>query len=163
MGIDPGFAVAFAKSQMAAGTHLPTSGTVFLSIRDRDKPYIVDPARKLVQMGFEVRTTAGTHQFLATHGIETKPMGKISDGSPNALDIIESGQVAMIINTPQRKGIATDEGRLRAMAVRFNVPIVTTTAAAAAAVQAIAALRTGEWGVRALQDYYAAQPGQDEV
>ena len=163
MGIDPGFAVAFAKSQMAAGTHLPMDGTVFLSIRDCDKPHIVDPARQLVQMGFEVRTTAGTHRFLLAHGIETEPIGKISDGSPNALDIIESGQAAMIINTPQRKGIATDEGRLRAMAVRFNVPIVTTTAAAAAAVQAISALRTGEWGVRALQDYYAVRADHDDV
>ena len=154
MGIDPGFAIAFAKSQMAAGADLPTAGTIFLSVRDSDKPHVVEPARQLLAMGFEVVATSGMHRFLLEHDIHTRLVKKISEGRPNAADMIKNGELALIVNTPTRKGINTDEGRLRALAVRFNVPIVTTTAAAAAAVQAIAALRTDQWGVRALQDYY---------
>jgi carbamoyl-phosphate synthase large subunit len=154
MGIDPGFPIAFAKSQMAAGTHLPTEGTVFLSVRDSDKPVMVEPARQLVAMGFDVVTTPGMNAYLAERGIETRLVKKISEGRPNAVDLIKNHELSLIINTPTRKGINTDEGRLRATAVRFNVPIVTTAAAALAAVQAMAALRDGDWTVRALQDYY---------
>jgi len=154
MGIDPEFAVAFAKSQMAAGTFLPTQGKVFFSIRRSEQNQVINVARELVQMGFELFTTQGTHDSLAAQGIKTQPIKKISEGRPNCVDLIQNGQLALIINTPTRKGLNTDEGRLRAMAVRFDVPIVTTTTAAAAATRAIAALRTGDWTVKALQEYY---------
>jgi len=154
MGIDPGFPIAFAKSQMAAGTNLPTQGLVFLSVRDSDKPLLVDAARRLIEMGFEVVTTSGMHAYLADRDIKTRQVKKISEGKPNAVDMMSQGEISLVINTPTRKGINTDEGRLRATAVRFNVPIVTTAAAALAAVEAIDALREGQWGVRALQDYY---------
>ncbi len=154
MGIDPGFPIAFAKAQMAAGTILPRDGKVFLSVRQGDKPQIVQTARQLVDLGFEVLTTGGTQAFLAEHGIETQRVKKISEGRPNCIDLIKNRDLAMIINTPTRKGVATDEGRLRAMAVRFDVPMFTTTTGAAAAVQAITALREDKWGVCALQDYF---------
>ncbi len=153
MGIDPGFPIAFAKSQMAAGTLLPTEGTVFLSVRDSDKPHMLAVARKLRDMGFTVLTTGGTHRYLAEHGIETTRENKISEGRPNCVDRIKNRELALIINTPTRKGIDSDEGMLRAMAVRFGVPHITTATAAAAAVRAIEALREGAWGVKALQDY----------
>jgi len=154
MGIDPGFPIAFAKSQMAVYSPLPSGGRVFLSVRDSDKSHVVDTARRLTAMGFEVITTDGTRQFLEQHGIKTQRVNKISEGRPNALDLIKNREVALIVNTPSKKGIATDEGKLRSMAVRFNVPVITTTTGAAAAVQAMEALRAGDWTVRALQDYF---------
>jgi carbamoyl-phosphate synthase large subunit len=156
MGIDPGFPMAFAKSQMAAGTSLPTSGKVFLSVRASDKAAILPVARQLTDMGFTLITTGGTHDYLAQHGVATTRVNKISEGRPNAIDLIKNLELALIVNTPTRKGIKTDEGKLRATAVRFNVPMITTTTGAAAAVQAIAALRRGAWDVAALQDYFPA-------
>ncbi len=154
MGIDPGFPLAFAKSQMAAGTMLPTEGKVFISVRGNDKIHIVDTARQLQELGFTLVATEGTHDYLQKQGISTQRINKISEGRPNAVDMIKNRELALIINTPTRKGINSDEGRLRSTAVRFNVPMITTTTGAAAAVQAIIALRAGPWGVKALQDYF---------
>jgi carbamoyl-phosphate synthase large subunit len=154
MGIDPGFPLAFAKSQMAAGNSLPTKGKVFVSVRDSDKPHVDEIVKKLLEMGFVVLTTGGTHEHLLRRGVETQRVKKISEGRPNAVDLIKNRELDLIINTPTRKGVATDEGRLRATAVRFNVPMITTLTGAAAAVQAIRALQAGDWGVRVLQDYF---------
>ena len=154
MGADPGFAVAFAKSQMAASTQLPTAGKVFLSVRDADKEAIVPIAASLVNMGLELYCTAGTHDQLKQHNVLTNLTRKILEGRPNAEDLIKNRELELIINTPTRKGYSSDEGRLRAMATRFGVPMITTIAAASAAVQAIAALQAGDWTVSALQDYY---------
>ncbi|HEX7009272.1 MAG TPA: carbamoyl phosphate synthase large subunit, partial [Phycisphaeraceae bacterium] len=154
MGADPSFAVAFAKSQMAAGVSLPLEGNVFLSVRDSDKQAIAPIAAKLVEMGFAVHTTGGTHEYLKRQGIKTQRLMKISEGRPHAVDLIKNRQLQLVINTPTRKGAGSDEGRLRATAVRFNVPMITTITGAAAAVQAIAALRADRWQVRALQDYF---------
>ncbi len=159
MGIDPSFEIAFAKSQMAAGTMLKTEGTVFLSVRDEDKPQAVSVGKRLVEMGFTVYTTGGTHRLLAEQGVKTNKLKKISEGRPNAVDMIKNKELSLIINTPTRKGFASDEGKLRATAVRFNVPMITTMTAAAAAVRAIAALRDGGWQVRALQDYFTDSVG----
>ena len=112
-------------------------------------------------MGFEVMTTSGTHAHLKRHGIETHELPKISVGRPNAEDLIKNGEVALIINTPTRDGVG-DEVRLRATAVRFNVPMITTMTAASVAAGAIAALRTGQWGVQALQDYFPCAAASEE-
>jgi carbamoyl-phosphate synthase large subunit len=157
MGADADFAIAFAKSQMAAGVALPTEGRVFLSVRHSDKPAAVEIARPLVEMGFDVLTTGGTHAYLLEHGVETRRLRKISEGRPNAVDLMKNGELALVINTPTRKGAGSDEGRLRATAVRFNVPMITTLTGARAAVRAMAALRSGGWGVCALQDYFHLQ------
>lgn len=154
MGADTDFAIAFAKSQMSAGVSLPTEGTVFLSVRSADKPAVEPIARHLTEMGFTVCTTGGTHAFLAEHGIMTKRINKIVEGRPHAIDMMKNGELALIINTPTRKGAGTDEGKLRAAAVRNGVPMITTITAAQCAVKAIAALREGRWGVAALQDYF---------
>jgi len=155
MGADVDFAIAFAKSQMAASVTLPRDGNVFLSLRDIDKKQPqIDLARKIIELGFTVHTTPGTGRWLKEHGVETEPVKKISEGRPNALDMIKNHKLSLILNTPTRKGMNTDEGKLRSAAVRFNVPIITTPTGAAAAVRAIEALAKGDWTVRALQDYY---------
>ncbi len=154
MGIDDNFAIAFAKSQMAANTSLPTEGKVFISMRDSEKAAIVEPVRRLLEMGFEIYTTGGTHDYLTQAGIATIRLNKISEGRPNCIDMIKNREIALIMNTPTRKGLKSDEGRLRATALRFNVPMITTVTGAAAAVQAIAALRSDAWNVRTLQEYF---------
>ncbi len=155
MGAHRSPAVALAKALMGANIRLPTRGNVFLSVRDSDKPHAVEIARSLVSMGFTVLTTAGTQELLAQHAIDTILLRKVSEGArPNILDKIANGEIHLIINTPTRKGANTDEGRIRATAVRSRVPMITTITGARAAVQAIAALRAGTWTVSAIQDYF---------
>ncbi|MDX1683487.1 MAG: carbamoyl phosphate synthase large subunit, partial [Phycisphaeraceae bacterium] len=156
MGADPDPAVAFGKAQMGAGTHLPTEGTVFLSVRRSDKEAVVPIARELVDLGFKLICTDGTHRHLAEHDIPSERINKISEGRPNAIDLVKNQDLDLIINTPTRKGLESDEGRIRATAVRFQVPMITTLTGGAAAVKAIAAMRDGNWTVRALQDYQTA-------
>ena len=154
MGMDKSLAVALAKAMMGAGMKLPTEGNVFVSVRDSDKPACAEIVRSLVSMGFTVFTTQGTHELLRSHSVDTRMLRKISEGArPNILDKIANGEIQLIINTPTRKGAQTDEGKIRAMAVRRGVPMITTIAGARAAVQAISALRAGAWSVAAVQDY----------
>ncbi len=157
MGADRSLPVAFAKAQMGAGVHLPTKGNVFLSVREGDKHQAVEVARSLASMGFAVHSTEGTHKTLTQFSVACTLVPKIASGQrPNVLDLISNGQIQLIINTPTKKGGMTDEGRIRAQAVRANVPIITTIAGARAAVQAIQALRAGSWQVAAVQDYFPA-------
>ena len=103
-------------------------------------------------------TTRGTHAYLAERGVTTTRVKKIQEGGrPNALDLMKNGELDLIINTPTRKGAGTDEGKLRATAVRNGVPMITTMTAAKVAVQAIEALRHGDWGVKSLQEYFPAE------
>ena len=155
MGIDHNFALAFAKSQMAAGTHLPLEGKIFLSVRTEDQPRVLELARKLDEMGFELLCTRGTGEYLDQNGVNNTILKKIIEGRPNISDYILNGDVALVINTPTRKGMATDEGHIRATAVMHRVPMITTVTAASAAVAAIAEMKKGDWGVKALQDYFA--------
>ena len=115
---------------------------------------MAEPARKLVAMGFKLLCSSGTGEFLAEQGIENTILKKISEGRPNITDYIADQDVAMVINTPTRKGRATDEGKIRALSTMHRVPMVTTVTGAAAMVEAIAALKKADWSVKALQDYY---------
>jgi carbamoyl-phosphate synthase large subunit len=167
MGIDKSLPIAFAKSQMAAGNALPIQATipgedgelarqvgVFISVRELDRPTIVEPARTLSRLGFMLYSTEGTGGFLANHGVHTTILQKIGAGArPNVLDLMSNGVVKLIVNTPTRTGWKTDEGRIRATAVKLNIPMITTATAAVAAANAIDAMRQGDWGVAALQDY----------
>ncbi|MBT5408750.1 MAG: carbamoyl-phosphate synthase large subunit [Phycisphaerae bacterium] len=156
MGMDRSLPIALAKAKMAVSRALPTSGQVFLSIRESDKVHAVEVARSLVSMGFTVHTTQGTRDLLAQHSVDTTIIRKISEGSrPNILDKIRNGEIDLIINTPTRTGAQTDEGQIRAMAVGARIPMLTTMTGARAAVQAIEALRGGDWKVSALQDYFS--------
>jgi carbamoyl-phosphate synthase large subunit len=155
MGADRSLPIAFAKAQMGAGVHLPTKGAVFLSVREGDRDAIVEIARKLREMEFTIFTSRGTGAFLAGRGVETKTLHKLSEGArPTVLDVIANGEINLIINTPTKKGAKTDEGKIRANAVRAGIPMITTVSAARATVDAIAALRAGAWTVTAIQDYF---------
>ncbi len=158
MGIDETFELAFAKSQIAAGTVLPTKGTVFISVRDSDKPAIIPIAKALAANGFELLASSGTYDALKAAGVAAKRVQKLSEGRPNIQDYIKNGQVHLIINTPTKKGPATDEGKIRSMAVLNKVPIVTTVTAASAVSRAIKALQTSGWGVKPLQAYVGKPP-----
>jgi len=155
MGIDSNFPMAFAKSQIAAGTVLPTSGTVFISVRNGDKDAIVPVARQLAAGGFEILATQGTYDALRKNDVPATRIAKLSEGRPNIADYIKNKKVHLLINTPTRKGPQTDEGKIRAMAVLAKVPIVTTITGASAAARAIAALQQADWGVQPLQDFFA--------
>jgi carbamoyl-phosphate synthase large subunit len=154
MGIDASLPIAYAKALMGAGITLPTEGGVFLSVRDADKPAMVDVCRGLMAMGFTVYTTGGTADFLARYSVRPKRLQKIAAGArPNVLDLMKSGNIGLVINTPTRTGWRTDEGKMRAAAVRLSIPMLTTATAAMAVVRAIEALRAGDWDVKSMQEY----------
>lgn len=152
MGVDQRFSVAFAKAQMGANIRLPMDGKVFMSVNDRDKPFIAAIGRDLVRHGFEIVATGGTARALQAAGLKVDVIVKIRDGSPNPLELIESGAIKLLINTPARTGRHTDEGKIRAAAASHRVPIYTTITGAKAAVAAIGALKRRNWDVYALQD-----------
>ena len=139
---------------VVAGTP-PTQGTVFLSVRNADKAAIVPVAEQLVKMGFKVFSSPGTHDFLEKAGVKVNFIRKIAEGRPNIIDLIINNEVHLVINTPTRKGPLTDEGKIRATTVMHKVPLIATVTGARAVVQAIQALRAGDWSVKPLQDYYS--------
>src|SRR6185295_8995406 len=152
------FPMAYAKSQMAAGGSLPTSGTIYLSVRNADKQAIIPVARKLAALGFKLLATAGTHKVLTDApggGIPADRVNKIQEGRPNIIDAIKNKQVQLLINTPTTKGPKTDEGQIRAAAVLHKIPIITTMTAAHAAAAANTCAQGSTWGVKPLQEYYA--------
>ena len=157
MGIDQNFPLAYAKSQIAAGSELPIKGTVFISVRAGEKQSIVPAARMLADCGFEIIATEGTYEVLAGSDVPATRIAKLSEGRPNVGDYIKNKKVHLLINTPTKKGPQTDEGKIRAMAVLNKVPIVTTITGANAAARAIQALQKGEWGVRPLQAYFPSR------
>ncbi|MGO8903200.1 MAG: carbamoyl-phosphate synthase large subunit [Isosphaeraceae bacterium] len=152
MGIDTDFASAFAKSQLAALSRLPSRGTVFVSVAERDRQAVVPISRRLSTMGFRLIGTSGTVGTLLQHGIDVTTIRKIREGRPNLLDHLANGTIDLIVNTPSGKGARTDEGRIRASAVSHGVPCITTIAGARAAVAAMERLREGKLNVYALQD-----------
>jgi len=154
MGIDDSLPMAFAKSQMAANAPLPASGSIFISLSERDKPSAVVIARGLAEMGYRILATRGTARLLMDNGVVVEVVPKIAEGRPNLLDYMKNGQVAMIINTPSGRGSSTDEGKIRAAAVAHRVTCITTLSAAFAAVEACRALKTTELTVVALQDRF---------
>ncbi|MCA9150660.1 MAG: carbamoyl-phosphate synthase large subunit, partial [Planctomycetales bacterium] len=155
MGISDRFSIAFAKSQLAAGTVLPTSGSIFISVTERHKHQIVDLARRLHNMGFKLISTSGTARRLEDAQIPVERVKKLAEGHPNLLDHLVDGEVTLILNTPSGKGARTDEGRIRAAAVQQGIPSITTIQAAEAAVKAMEALREGDMNVQSLQDRFA--------
>ena len=152
MGVAEEFPIAFAKSQIAAGTVLRRQGRIFVSMNDRSKAQFVPLARRLAAMGFELLATTGTARCLEAAGINVRRVKKLQEGHPNLIDYMLNGEVQLVFNTPSGKGARTDEGRIRAAAVARGVPCVTTLQAAEAAVAAMEALRRTTLTVQALQD-----------
>ncbi|GIE92625.1 carbamoyl-phosphate synthase large subunit [Paractinoplanes rishiriensis] len=158
MGIDAGFGQAFAKSQAAAYGSLPTGGKIFVSVANRDKRSMIFPIKRLADLGFTIVTTAGTGEVLRRHGIACEIVPKHHEGpGENAVALILSGEIAMIINTPQGSGASarSDGYEIRSAAVTVDIPSITTTQGAAAAVMGIEALMRGDMSVRPLQELHA--------
>jgi carbamoyl-phosphate synthase large subunit len=153
MGIDQTFAAAFGKSQIGAGTRLPSHGRVFLSVQDSDKAGAVSVAKGLKDLGFEIIATAGTHAHLVAQGLEIEHVKKVREGRPHAVDRLLSGDIQLVINTTSGTEAIKDSFPIRRTALMKGVPYYTTISAARAAVGAIAQLRAGKMGVRSLQEY----------
>lgn len=154
MGIDANFGLAFAKSQMAAGSALPSSGTVFISVNDRDKERIVPVAHKLQELGFKLIATKNTGTFLHERGLDVQEISKIGEGRPDMLDIIKNKQVDLIINTPKGTRSRSDGYTIRQNALIHGVPVITTIFGAEATVDGITALHKEGFVVKPLQEYY---------
>lgn len=155
MGVSDKFSVAFAKSQLAAGTVLPESGKIFISLTSRHKESAEDLGKKLTDLGFELLATSGTASRLQEAGIAVTSIKKIAEGHPNLIDYLKNGDVQLVLNTPSGKGARTDEGKIRAASVQFGVPCITTIAAAGAAIMAMKAMRESPMEVESLQVRYA--------
>jgi len=154
MGIDVDFGRAFAKAQAAAGASLPTKGNCFISLADKDKHWGAELAKLLINLGFDIFTTKGTAQNIQTNGAKIKQVLKVQEGSPNVVDLIKEGHIQLVINTPFGKGPRTDGYYIRTAALAYNIPCITTIAAAKAAITGIKALRDYSQKVKPLQDYH---------
>ncbi|MFP4672267.1 MAG: carbamoyl-phosphate synthase large subunit [Desulfohalobiaceae bacterium] len=155
MGIDRSFGLAFIKSQLAAGQHLPSQGTVFISVNDRDKPSIVEPAKSFADMGLRLAATQGTADFLASQGIEAQRVNKVYEGRPNVIDMIKNQEINLVINTSSGKMTIQDSSSLRQATIIYNIPYTTTLAGAKALAQALRELQGQGLEVCCLQEYHS--------
>jgi carbamoyl-phosphate synthase large subunit len=154
MGIDVNFGAAFWKAQLGAGQNLPSQGSVFLSVKNRDKRNVVFIAKKLSDLGFNIYATKGTGKVLVNNGIEIQFVNKVSEGRPHIVDMIKNGEIHFIINTPSGRNPKADEVLIRSGAVQYKIPYTTTLSGAQAVVNAIEMMKKGSIRVKALQDYY---------
>src|SRR5262249_10927603 len=152
MGSAETFGEAFAKAQLSAGQTLPTTGMVFISVNDRDKSAAVEVAKRFVELGFRIVATHGTANRLEAAGLQVERVYKVKEGRPHIVDLIKGDRVQLVINTPQGLEPWFDEKAIRRATVLHHIPTITTTAAAWAAADGIAALQRNEVTVRALQE-----------
>jgi carbamoyl-phosphate synthase large subunit len=157
MGIDLEYPIAFAKSQIASGTELPKSGTVFVSVKDEHKPRILEAIRLLAGLGFRIIATSGTQRYLKEHGVETEKINKVLEGRPHIVDAIKNGRVQLVFNTTEGVQALADSRSLRREALLHKVPYYTTLSGAVAAAQGIKAYIGGDLQVRALQSYFSGR------
>ncbi|MBS1815821.1 MAG: carbamoyl-phosphate synthase large subunit [Acidobacteria bacterium] len=155
MGVAKTFGESFAKAQIAAGQNLPTKGTLFLSVNQRDKGAAVDLARKFVEMGFHLVATHGTADSLEAAGLQVERVHKVKEGRPNAVDLIKGDRIQLIVNTPHGMDAIFDEQAIRRAAIVTRIPTITTLAAARAAADGIQSLQSGAKSVNALQALHA--------
>jgi carbamoyl-phosphate synthase large subunit len=155
MGIDSDFAMAFAKSQLAAGTILPMEGRVFISVKDSDKPHILEAARGLKAMGFDLVATRGTAAWLREQGVAVDTINKVLEGQPHIVDAMRDGRIALVFNTTEGVQSLKDSETIRSVAWAQKVPIFTTASASDASVKAIAAMKTRPMDVTPLQAHHA--------
>ncbi len=154
IGLDRSFEAAFAKSQLGGGTKVPTGGAVFISMRDDDKPRMLETAKLLTSMGFRIQATGGNQRYLEANGVPAQRINKVSEGRPHVVDAIKNGQVQLVFNTTEGAQALADSRSLRRAALLHKVPYYTTLAGAVAAALGIRAYKGGELEVRALQDYF---------
>jgi len=156
LGLADSYGLAFFKAQQATGLSLPSEGTVLITVVDRDKAAALEIAKAFSELGFKIKATEGTHQFLADGGIKTERVLKMHEGRPNIVDAIKNTEIQLIINTPAGKLSKYDDSYIRKAAIKYKVPYITTTAAAAAAVKGIDAYQTGPSTIKSLQSYHSA-------
>ena len=156
LGLAESFGLSFYKAQEATQSKLPLNGGVLITVVDRDKPSILEPARLFRELGFTIRATKGTRAFLSQNGIASEQIQKIGHGRPDIVDAIKNNQIQLVINTPSGKESQEDDSYIRKAAIRFKVPYITTSAAALAAAKGIAARKDNQiQTVRSLQDYHS--------
>jgi len=154
MGLDTTFAAAFAKSQIAAGTELPRSGKVFISVKDKDKPAAAELARNLCELGFTIIATSGTATYLKGQNIVVQSVNKVLEGRPHIVDEITNGEIALIFNTTEGAQAIADSFTLRRAALTHGIPYYTTISGAKSAMQAIGHLMQQGLDVAPLQSYF---------
>ena len=154
MGVDRDFGAAFAKSQIAAGSALPTEGNVFISVKNKDKRQVIFLAKKLVDLGFQLVATSGTRKVLAKNGMDVQYVFKVSEGRPDVVDFIKNGQIQLIINTPSGKKPKADEVAIRTEAVSHGIPCITTIYGAYAAVNGIESMKKREFTIQSIHEYH---------
>jgi carbamoyl-phosphate synthase large subunit len=155
MGLDREHHIAFVKSQLGGGSRLPKKGTVFVSVRDADKPRVLDAVKLLASLGFKVIATSGNQRFLTEHGVEATRVNKAQEGRPSIVDAIKNGEVQLVFNTTEGATALADSVSLRREALLHKVPYYTTLSGAVAAAQGIKAYLGGDLEVRALQSYFS--------
>ena len=155
LGIADSFGLAFFKAQVAAQQLLPPDGTVLITVSPKDRPAVYEVANQFVGLGFDIKATQGTHEFLASRDIRSDLILKVHEGRPNIVDGIKNNEIDLVINTPSGKLSQYDDSYIRKAAIKYKVPYITTLAAATAAVKGIAAHRQAKSGVKALQSYHA--------
>jgi len=155
MGVDYSYGLAFFKAELAADNALPLQGKVFMSIRDQDKPVLVQIARKMADAGLEIIATSGTVRYLSGKGFDVTEIKKVHDGSPNVIDLMRKDDVGLVINTPTSKISYKDGRSIRRAAVDYAVPYITTIQAAMAAADAIEAMSRGELVIKSIGKYHS--------
>jgi len=154
MGIDTDFGSAFSKAQMGAGQHLPSEGTVFVSVQDRDKAAVVDIAHRFIHLGFEIMATRGTADYLEEQGVPSRFVYKVSTGRPHVVDAIKNREIQLVINTGSGDETKRDGYEIRRAALKFNLPYATTIAGARAICNGVGALKEKRLEVKSLQEYH---------
>jgi carbamoyl-phosphate synthase large subunit len=153
MGIDTDFARAFMKSWLASGGRVPTRGTAFLSVRDADKPALVEIARRLIHLGFELVATHGTAAYLRAAGLAVRGINKVLEGRPDCVDAMDNREIHLVINTTEGTQAIHDSVSLRRAALMNGIAYQTTLRGARAALEAIAVAKRGDLRVASLQKY----------
>ena len=155
LGMADSFGMAFYKAEEAAKQMLPKDGAVLITVASKDRSDVLEVAGEFSKLGFAIRATRGTYDFLAENGVETELILKLNEGRPNIDDAIKNAEIQLVINTPTGKASQYDDSYIRKAAIKYKVPYITTIAAASAAVKGIAAFRNGKSGVKSIQEYHA--------
>jgi carbamoyl-phosphate synthase large subunit len=159
LGMAGSFGMAFYKAEEAAKQVLPKGGAVLITVASKDRSNVLEAAREFYKLGFAIRATGGTRDFLAKNGIESEQILKLTEGRPNIDDAIKNGEIHLVVNTPIGKASQYDDSYIRKAAIKYRVPYITTPAAASAAAKGIAAFINGRSGVKSLQEYHAEIEG----
>jgi carbamoyl-phosphate synthase large subunit len=155
MGLDRGFDMAFAKSQLGAGMRIPKTGSVFVSVKESDRAGVLPAVRQLAALGFSIKATGGNHAYFESKGLATTKINKVLEGRPHIVDAMKNGDIQLVLNTTETRSSESDSKSIRQTAVMQKIPYYTTMPGILSAVKAIAAHKADAIEVRPLQDYFA--------